>query len=424
MDLSRNNVAGLKAFRETAKYAALKPEERGVLEGFLKLQETGRLDSRTVRDLSRIEDPDFARCDYKGAGTVGEAEAGLITDGIEIKVWTACRPFLFFANPKTGEFYLMRNRDTVNWDERNVEVLEVSTGTWKELTKADAEGLFGTIRKVASKWGEFEEANWDGVIKQDWVVAQFNKDEAEMLRRRDDIELRHGEESLTPKRSGEKYYHEQQKGSLCQMHAANAFLGYGAVKPNALAAFVAMKSVGFGHEHVEGLASGAKGGREMEAQPPQDSIGAGALPTRREVAASEVLDIESGVDLGMVVSYMHQLEEDEGLRVSVKEMKAGTLSFSEADGLVFKDDVTGAFHQVDEAFLRAHSRAMVGTYIPLHARAMRRNEGPDGSWTEVDSFHDGQPVHADLRAHLIATVLEQADAKRTEGKFSLPCAFM
>ena len=231
-------------------------------------------------------------------------------------------------------------------------------------------------------------------------MAQFDKNAATVAHEQDAIRHHTPEESLEPQARGENYYCEAQKGSFCQIHAANAFLGYGAIRPSQLAAFVQIRANGFAHENVEGLAAG------------------GLIQEGR--TAGDLLNIEGGVDLGMAVEYMHHLEETEALRGSVANIEVGDIVYSQEDGLLFENHTTGVKHKVDNEFLETKSRAMLGTFAPVHAGALRKNT--DNTWTEIDSLNPGQRVIADLQTGLIETVIAQEAGGGRQVK--LPCAFM
>lgn len=393
INFTKNNIEGLISFMQTDEFESLKPEEKAVLTRYADLETAGTLDGRTVVQISQINDRTVTR-HFSGGGTVKEVEAAYYTDGVEPLYFVGERPYIFFANPETHEFYFMRNPNTLVSEVTTLEVLDVSAKEWVHVD--DLEQFFG---KPPTLEDSGTSADYPGLIKAHFLVTQFNKDETKVALDRDKIDLRVAEESLMPKASGEKYYCEDQKNSYCQMHAANAFLGYGAIRPNALSEYVSMRATGFAHEHVEGLA-------------------AGGLP--HDTKSTEgLLDIEYGVDLGMAVDYMRHLEDEGELKVSVAKIEVGELAYTEERGLEFVNHDTGTRHQVDDEFLATRSRSMLGTFVPVHARALRKNT--DGSWTEVDSFKPGQATSEDLKASLIETITDQ---QQGDTRLTLPCAFM
>ncbi|WP_420421877.1 hypothetical protein [Simkania sp.] len=388
IDLSQNNLEGLISFMQTTEYEALGTEEKAVLTRYAQLEGTGTLDKRTVVQISKVTDPRVVGPKYPGGGTVKEAEKANYTDGVEPVYFIGERKYLFFADPEKHMFYFMKNPDTFSHDVKALEVLDISAKEWVRID--DLEPFFGN---------EDNSASFPGLIKANFLVAQFNRDEEQVAFERDKIGLRVEGESLAPKAPGEKYYCEEQKNSYCQLHAANAFLGYGAVRPNALSEYVSMRAATFSHSHVEGL---AQGGLLAESKP-----------------ATGLLDIEYGVDLGMVVDFMHYLESEGELRGSVEHIEVGELAYTPEKGLEFVNHGTGTRHKVDEEFLASRSRSMLGTFAPVHARALRKNT--DGSWTEVDSLKPGQKLSENFSASLIETILEQQQGNT---KLTLPCAFM
>ncbi|CCB90068.1 hypothetical protein [Simkania negevensis] len=397
INYTQNNLLGLNSFMQTEEFKSLSTEEKEILTRYAGLEESGTLDERTVVQISRVDDPSIVNRYYSGGGTVGGVVKTLYTDGVELPMFVGGRPYLFFTDPNTHQFYFMKNPDTFSTSVPALEVLDVSAKQWVRID--DLKQLFGHTSDDESNPNA--SVNYPGLIKAHFLVTQFNQDPGKVAYEQDKIEHKVAEESLTPKNSGEKYYCEEQKNSYCQIHAANAFLGYGAIRPSAIAEYVKMRATGFGHDQVEGLAMGYG---------PQDTKSAEGL-----------LDIENGVDLGMVVDFMRHLESEDELKkgVSVTNIEVGELAYTEENGLEFVNHETQTRHQVDEEFLAARSRSILGTFIPVHARALRKNT--DNSWTEVDSFSPGQAVSKDLRTKLIKTVLQQQNGN---SKLTLPCAFM
>jgi len=368
----------------------LAPQEREVLDRYSNLQQAGDLNGRTVKQISGIHDIALGR-EYGGAGTVAEAAKAINTDGVELPFFIMTRPYLFFANPANGDFYFMRNTNAADPANFDVEVLDMATRQWVRVD--NTEQFFGDEYQGTSE-------NYPGLIKANFVVAQFSQDAGRVLQERDEIDLRVSGESLGPKARGEKYFQEHQKSGYCQIHAANAFLGYPAVRPNALAEYIATRAVGFDFQNVEGLAAG---GHNLDFN-----------DTAEELA--------NGIDLGEVIGYLQHAEAEGLLKegVSLNEIKVGKLSYSDEGGLMFTNDMTGDEHRVDDQFLAAHSRTMIGTYAPVHAMAARKNT--DGSWSEVDSIMAGQKVNTNFTERLIEKI--QTQQATQVGNITMPCAFM
>lgn len=386
LDLSRNNLAGLTTLQGSEAYQTLRPQERQVLERYSALQQAGNLNGRTVRDITGIQELALGR-EYGGAGTVEFAAQSLNTDGVEVLYFIGERPYLFFANPANGDFYFMRNTNPLDNRNSDIEVLEVRTGQWVHVDNP-AE-FFGPA---------LEEQNYTGLIKANFVVTQFSQDATRVHQERDEIVLRVAEESLNPKKRGELYFHERQKGGLCQLHAANAFLGYPAIRPNALAEYMTSRAPDFGLQNVEGLAAG---GQNQGFEEIAEGLG-------------------NGLDLGTVVDYMRHVAAEGNIRVNIDNLQVGELDYSDEEGLVFTNFVTGDIHKVDDAFLNGNSRAMIGTLSPVHATAARKNT--DGSWSTIDAFQKNQTVHEDYSAALIATI--QTQKATVHHNITLPCAFL
>ena len=368
-------------------YQALSAQERQVLDRYSELQLGGTLKGQTVRDITGIQDQELGR-EYGGAGTVDQAAKALYTDGVELEFFIRERPYLFFANPDSGEFYFLKNTNLLDPLNTDIEVLEVRTGQWVNVD--DPTQLFGDPDKGTSE-------NYPGLVKANFVVTQFNKDAGRVFQERDRIQLRVPEESLGPKNRDELYYHEKQKDGLCQMHAANAFLGYAAIRPNALAEYMAGGPQEFNPQHVEGLAAGGQG---------------------FEAIAEE---LGNGIDLGSAVGYMQHLAAEGELRVDITNLQLGELNYSDETGLIFTNFATQEAHRVDAEFLNRNSRAMVGTLRPVHAIATRKNT--DGSWSNVDSFYEKQAVQENFEVALIEKVKDQKGFVDNDA-LALPCVFL
>lgn len=397
ISFKENNIEGLTSFMQTDEFETLSNEEKNVLSRYADLEQTGELDCRTVVQISQYYDPTYSR-GYSGGGTVREVADANYTDGVELKYFMVQRPYLFFANPETHEFYFMRNPNTLADDVTAVELLDVSARKWVRIDAL--EPFFG---RPPTPGDSGTSASYPGLIKSHFLVTQFNRDEAKISLDRDKVSLRVAEESLDPKTPGEKYYCEAQKNSYCQMHAANAFLGYGAIRPNDLAEYIATRAAGFGHAIAE---DPAVEDPNEEAKPSKELL-------------DKLLDIEYGIDLGMVVDYLHHLESEGVLRISAAGIQVGVLSYSEEKGLEFVNHATGTRYLVDDEFLAARSRAMLGTYKPIHASALRKNT--DGSWTNIDSSKPDQKVFPDLKASLIEIIKYQ---QQGDTRLTLPCAFI
>ena len=395
ISFKENNIDSLNSFVETESFESLSNDEKGVLIRYRALEQAGKLDSRSVVQISQYYDPTYSRR-YPGGGTVKEAAAANYTDGVELKYFMVQRPYLFFADPETHAFYFMKNPNTLSDDVTAIEVLDVSAKQWVQID--DVEPFFGRPPALGDAGTS---ADYPGLIKAHFLVAQFNRDEAKISLDRNKVDLRVAEESLSPKPPGEKYYCEAQKNSFCQMHAANAFLGYGAIKPNDLAEYIAKRAAKFCHSHSEDPADGE------------------SAHASTKKLLDGVLDIEYGIDLGMVVDYLRELESEGVLRVSVAAIQVGDLSYSEERGLEFVNHVAGTRHILDDEFLATKSRAMLGTYQPIHASALRKNS--DGSWTRIDSSEPSQKVFVDLKTSLKEIITRQQQGNT---KLSLPCAFL
>lgn len=122
--------------------------------------------------------------------------------------------------------------------------------------------------------------------------------------------------------------------------------------------------------------------------------------------ACSILDIEDGMDLGIVVDYLRELHQQGTLKVDLSKMKVGRV-FIEDDQLIFENDETGEKEKVNKAFCDSKVRALLGTYRPSHIRAVRRNL--DHSWTVVDSLNPAQPVHDHLFEYLQTTLSRESD---------------
>ncbi|WP_420421876.1 hypothetical protein [Simkania sp.] len=397
ISFKENNIDRLSSFMNSDAFDTLSSEEKGVLSRYAQLEQSGTLDKRTVVQISQYDDPTSSR-HYPGGGTVEEAVKANYTDEVELKYFMVQRPYLFFANPATHEFYFMKNPDTLADDVTGVEILDVSSREWVNID--DVEPFFG---RPPAPGDAGTSADYPGLIKSHFLVTQFSRDEEKISLDRNKVKLRVAEESLDPKPPGEKYYCESQKNSYCQMHAANAFLGYGAIRPNDLAKYIAQRAAGFGQSSLED----------------PTGVDADHMTAAAKELLGTLLDIEYGIDLGLVVDYMHQLESEGALRLSVAEMQVGDLSYSDERGLEFVNHAAGTRHVVDEEFLASRSRAMLGTYQPIHASALRKNT--DGSWTRIDSSEPSQQVFADLKTSLAEIIVRQ---QQGDTKLSLPCAFM
>ena len=380
MNLSQNNLVGLTALQDSAAYEALNPEERQVLNRYSELQQGGTLNGQTVRNISGIQDPELGR-QYGGAGTVQEAAAALLTDGVEIEFFIRQRPYLFFASPENGEFYFFRNTNPLELNNFDMEVLEVSSGQWVHVDHPDE--FFGNP--------DVNPKSYPGLVKAHFVVTQFQKDSS----LRDRIQLHVEEESLEPKNRGELYYHEREMNGLCQLHAANAFLGYPAIRPNAFAEYMVHHAQEFNLENVEGLQAGG------------------------QVLEATAAGLGDGTDLGHTVGYMRHLAAENELRVNIDNLQQGELNYSEKRGLVFNNFETGETHKVDAEFLARNSRVIVGTFQPAHATAARKNT--DDSWSNIDSFNSNQKVHEDF----VGALTEKVNFQKTmvNSHIALPCAF-
>lgn len=165
---------------------------------------------------------------------------------------------------------------------------------------------------------------------------------------------------------------------------------------------------------------------EQHAGVPSDSPqrGGRCAEGHMDYTVKQLFDIEGGVDIGLVISYLRHLDEMGALLISVKDIKVGKVFYSIERGLEFVNDETGEREAVDKAFINSKTRAIIGTYSPKHVRAMRRNT--DYSWTEVDSMKPGQSVHPDLAVKLQEMIKEQVDRARGDRhiKIALPSVFL
>ncbi len=403
MDYTMNNMAGLKAFSQTEQYQALRPAEKAALGRFMTLGDRGELDKDHIREVSKINDPWLQR-GYNGADKVSAAVKALGTEGFEIEYFLGNRPYLFTASEDGSQFYFLRNADITDDSTKSVEVLEVKSGTWKRVD--DISSILGTQGK---------EGPLDGPVKEDFLVAQFDRDEGRVAASRDNIGFRVEKESVGPLASGSKYHCDQQAPGLCQLHAANAFLGYRGVIPSEFNEFVTSRTAGFFHEGVEGL---SRGGDE------EDSCAASSQLDPEIMEALKIsMDIENGTDMVLMTDYIRALEKAGELRMSVSNMQVGRI-FMEGGKLMFIDNATETPRELTSEMLQDSDRVMLGTSIPVHAKAFRRNS--NHTWTEVDSFVPAQVVHSSLSEALISTLESEHGAKTSlnpDVKHYLPFTF-
>ncbi len=396
MDLSFNTLSGLRDFSLTEAFNGLKPVERDFLSRYVVLA-SGKevITSEDLIRLSGVDDPSLGR-DYKGGGEVQYAISQLYSDGIDINFFITQRPYLFFQK-STDEFYFFRN-NTCSLDDSGIEeapdleVLEVGAGQWRRVED---------LTMFAGTMDDNDCPRFDGMIRARDLMVQFNRDESQEEAFRNDISVYHGEETLGPQERGKPFYHEEQTSGFCQLHAANAFMGYQAVRPSDLQSYINIKSAEFNQEGIEGLAQGGE-----------------------ELSFRRGFNIDDGIDMGMIISYLSHLQDNGMLNGDLTGLMVGKIKMNGNDELVFVSDETNEETVVDEAFLAARSRVMLGTYAPIHARAFRKND--DESWSTIDSGSPGQEITENLSAQLRNTLAIQESLRRDElGKFiSLPVAFL
>ncbi len=389
MDLSLNSIGGLERFRASEAFLRLKPEERNFLDRYSVKVLSKPITTEDLIEISEIDDPSLGRT-YKGAGEVQFAIQQLYTTGIEIDFFMLGRPYLFFHSPQSQEFFYFRTNhgDSIGAEE-TLEVLEIASGEWKRVT--DLKLFTGTL-------GDEDEPNYDGLIKAHDLVVQFNRDQAAQESAMNEIDCYHEEETVTSQERGQAYYHEEQTSGFCQLHAANAFIGYRAVVPSTLQKFIDIKTESFSQAHIEGLAQG------------------GAVAISRGL-----MSIEDGIDMGMVIDYLRNLSDIGELRLDedINEIIVGKITLNANQQLVIIDDRTDQEIVVDEAFLALKSRIMVGTFAPVHSQTLRKND--DNSWTVVDSLHASQEVVDDFVGFFRKMLNTQKDIM---GTTSLPFAIL
>lgn len=378
MDISGNDRLVLRAELEHGGVQGLGPEEVGILTRYTEqMEREGHLDGRSIRDITGINEVALGR-EFLGGGTLEQTETELYIEGHEIPRLIGTRPYLFLADRTGQHFALIRNKDlTATHYAVECEMFDLRSHTWVDVTEEQLDEMFP---------------------EKDSFVGMTPVSETGKRAEHDQVNHHYEHDTLGSQVRGGKYYCEKQKSAFCQIHAANAFLGYRAVVPSELQAFVTMRSHGMSGEHVQGL---ARGGEADDA----------TCARAEGPDASELMDIEGGVDQGMVLAFLQNLHETGELNVDVSNLRVGKLTFDyDRRELVFLDDSAGddgdlRSEVVDDAFCQRFQRSMVGTFAPIHATARRRNA--DGSWTEVDSLYKRQPVYESLADHYRALFFEQ-----------------
>ncbi len=156
-----------------------------------------------------------------------------------------------------------------------------------------------------------------------------------------------------------------------------------------------------------------------------DDPGAEAYGFDHDKSPEHLFCIDDGIDIGFIVSYLRHLDGGGKLRISTDGMKVGKIELLDSDQLDFINDETGETEAISANFLASKTRAIIGSFLPVHAVAMRRNT--DNSWTEVDSAKVAQPVHRNLADRLREMIHEQATRHRGAASvrnFSLQAVFL
>ncbi|MCH9630248.1 MAG: hypothetical protein S4CHLAM37_02420 [Chlamydiia bacterium] len=362
-DKKGETLRKLTTFLESSPYKQrLRHEELQFLRAYCDILKSGQ--EVTEEQLTHAAHADdFKYMTHGNAGRVEEAVYATGADEISIPFWATQRENIFIQH-EDGSFLFIRNLTPSITDPSGLHLafFNLDTGRFEDLPGAMIGGIPTRLGLHGTK-DQDEDPLFNGKIKRSDILLMFNKPAAS----EDRLEVFVDRESEGPLPVGELFYHQDQTGYLCQLHAANAFVGKYGVTPSGLQSYLEATVPRDDEEGTAGLAAGS-------------------------VAGGVKVDVRTGTDPSAVSNYLKVLRAEGKITTDLEGLQTGRIK-KIGEQIIFSHG-EGEEVELTEEFFSGKTRVMFGLCDRAHASALRKDQ--DGGWVHIDSEHRAQRRYATL----------------------------